>query len=324
MDTLQNMRAFVRVVEAGSFTAAAVYFNIGTGAISRAVSDLEQRLRTRLLNRSTRKLSLTPAGEQYFRHAVQILADIDIAEAEAGNAYKRPSGTLRVHSFASIGHRYTLPVIARYLEQHPDVSLDLTLSQSMPDLVDGNHDISIVTAPSLRNSEFVAHRLGTTHSVLCASSSYIRAHGEPKDPMDLMQHECLILKTPTSSSTEWALISSENNVSVPVKGRVYVNIAESLALAIREGMGIGILPVHTAIELLNMGVLARVLPQYRAAETNIYALYRSRKFVDAKIKSCVDHLRAQLPGEIAQDHAVLGELTAKQTSNVTTDGLTGR
>jgi DNA-binding transcriptional LysR family regulator len=128
MDTLKSMRVFARVVEAGSVTAAAQSHDSTTGAMSRAVSDLEAHLRTRLLNRSTRRLSVTPAGERYLERCRQILADLDKAEEEASGAHDRPVGTLRMFSFASIGQHYLLPAISRYRAQYPDVTVELTMS----------------------------------------------------------------------------------------------------------------------------------------------------------------------------------------------------
>jgi len=315
MDTLQNMRVFVRVVEAGSFTAAAQSLDSTTGAMSRAVSELEAHLRTRLLNRSTRRLALTPAGEMYLKRCTQILADVDSAEEEASCAHERPAGALRMHSFASIGQQYVLPAISRYRAQHPEVTVELTLSQRMPDLFEGSSDVSIVTASSLPNSDLVSHQLGTTYSILCASPAYLETHGSPRTPADLAHHECLILKTPAFPAYEWTLEGPEGSVQMHVDGPVQVNIAESLAVGIREGMGIGILPVYAAIEGLRNGTLVRVLPLHKLQKTNVYALYPSRKFVDAKTKTWVEFLRAHLPQVIARDMALLEELTQEQLAD---------
>jgi DNA-binding transcriptional LysR family regulator len=312
MDTLQNMRVFVRVVEAGSFTAAAQSLDSTTGAMSRAVSELEAHLRTRLLNRSTRRLALTPAGELYLKRCMQILADVDNAEEEASCAHERPAGTLRMHSFASIGQQYVLPAISRYRAMHPEVTVELTLSQRMPDLFEGSSDVSVVTASSLPNSDLVSHQLGTSYSILCASPAYVHMHGAPLTPADLAHHECLILKTPSLPAQEWTLEGPEGSIEMHVDGPVQVNIAESLAVGIREGMGIGVLPVYTAIEGLRNGTLVRVLPQHKLQKTNVYALYPSRKFVDAKTKTWVEFLRSHLPEVIARDMALLEELTQEQ------------
>ncbi|WP_213309107.1 LysR family transcriptional regulator [Paraburkholderia sacchari] len=312
MDTIKNMRAFVRIVEAGSFTAAAQSLDSTTGAMSRAVSELEEHLRTRLLNRSTRRLALTPAGEKYLRRCSQILADVASAEEEAGCAHQHPVGALRMHSFAGIGQQYVLPAISKYRVQHPEVTVELTLSQRMPDLFGGSSDVSVIMASSLPDSNLVSHRLGETHSILCASPRYVKMHGAPLTHDELPHHDCLILRTPAFPAHEWTLDGPEGSVEMHVDGPVHVNIAESLAVAIREGMGIGILPVYSAIEGLRNGTLVRVLPQHKLQKTNVYALYPSRKFVDAKTRTWVNFLQAYLPQVIERDLALLEGLTQDQ------------
>ncbi|QNB13266.1 LysR family transcriptional regulator [Paraburkholderia tropica] len=317
MDTLQNMRVFTRVVEAGSFTAAAQSLDSTTGAMSRAVSELEAHLRTRLLNRTTRRLALTTAGERYLQRCKQILADVEGAEEEASCAHERPAGVLRMHSFASIGQHYVLPAISQYRALHPDVTVELTLSQRMPDLYGGSSDVSLVIASSLPNSDLVSHRLGASCSILCASPEYIQAHGAPRTPADLARHDCLILKTPTAPANEWTLEGPEGVVSMHVDGPVQVNIAESLAVAIREGMGIGMLPVYAAIDGLRSGALVRVLPQHILQRVNVYALYPSRKFVDAKTRTWVEFLRNYLGEVIARDMAALEALARDPLADCT-------
>jgi DNA-binding transcriptional LysR family regulator len=313
MDTLQNMRVFVRVVDAGSFTAAAQSFNSTTGAMSRAVSELETHLRTRLLNRSTRRLALTTAGERYLARCQQILADIDNAEEEASCAHERPTGVLRMYSFASIGQHYVLPAISRYRALYPEVTVELTMSQRMPDLFEGSSDVAVIGASSLPNSELVSLLLGSTFSILCASPAYLRAHGTPQHPHDLLHHECLILQTPAFPTNEWLLESPNGDELINVSGPVQVNIAESLVVAIREGMGIGILPLYAAINGLRDGSMMRVLPGHTLQKMNIYALYPSRKFVDAKTRTWVEFLRTHMPAVIARDEGLLAELGQKTT-----------
>lgn len=318
MDTLQNMRVFVRVVEAGSFTAAAQSLNSTTGAMSRAVSELEAHLRTRLLNRSTRRLALTTAGERYLKRCQQILADVATAEEEASCAHERPSGALRMHSFASVGQHYVLPAISRYRKLYPEVTVELTLSQRMPDLFEGSSDVAVVTASTLPDSDLVSHQLGATFSILCASPGYVRAHGAPQTPADLAHHECLILQTPALPAHEWQLEGPQGSELMEVTGPVQVNIAESLVVAIREGMGVGMLPLYSAIDGLRNGSLVRVLPDYTAQKMNVYALYPSRKFIDAKTRTWVEFLRTHLPKVIERDEALLVELANPSPSE---DGL---
>jgi len=302
------MRVFLRVVEAGSFTAAAQSLNSTTGAMSRALSELEAHLRTRLLNRSTRRLALTTAGERYLKRCRQILADVDTAEEEASCAHERPSGALRMHSFASIGQHYVLPAISRYRAQYPEVTVELTLSQRMPDLFEGSADVSIVGAATLPDSDLVSLPLGTTFSILCASPAYVRAHGTPQTPADLAHHECLILHTPAFPPREWVLDGPNGSETMAVDGPVQVNIAESLIAAIREGMGIGMVPLYAAIAGLRDGTLVRVLPAFTLQKMTVYALYPSRKFVDAKTRTWVEFLRTHLPTVIARDEALLAEI----------------
>lgn len=314
MDTLQNMRVFARVIEAGSFTAAAQSMNSTTGAMSRAVSELEAHLRTRLMNRSTRRLALTSAGERYLKRVLQILADVDGAEEEASGAHEHPSGTLRMFSFASVGQHYILPAIAKYRALHPDVKVELTLSQRMPDLFEGSSDVAVVSAGTLSDSEVISHRLGSTFSILCASPDYIDARGTPATPADLANHDCLTLQTPAFPAREWTLEGPQGRETLQISGPVQVNIAESLVVAIREGMGIGMLPLYAAIDGLRNGSLVRVLPQHTLQHTNLFALYASRKFVDAKTRTWVEFLRAHLPDVIARDEMLLKEITQQQAS----------
>jgi DNA-binding transcriptional LysR family regulator len=308
MDTLQNMRVFVRVVEAGSFTAAAQSLDATTGAMSRAVSELETHLRTRLLNRSTRRLALTTAGERYLERCRQILADVGTAEEEASCAHERPAGVLRMHSFASIGQHYVLPAISRYRELYPEVSVELTLSQQKPELYEGSADVAVIGASTLPDSDLVSLLLGTTFSILCASPAYLGKHGAPSRPADLVDHDCLTLRTPAFPIDEWTLEGPDHQEVLMVSGPVQVNIADSLIVAIREGMGIGTLPLYSAIDGLRNGSLVRVLPDYTLQKMNVYALYPSRRFVDAKTRTWVEFLRTHLPEVIARDVARLDEL----------------
>jgi DNA-binding transcriptional LysR family regulator len=314
MDTLQNMLAFTRVVDAGSFTAAAESLDSSTGAMSRAVSELEAHLRTRLMNRTTRRHSLTAAGERYLARCRQILADISLAEEEASGAHEHPAGTLRMLSFASVGHHYILPAVSKYREQHPDVKVELNLSQTKPDLFESSSDVAVISASSLPDSDLVSHRLGSTFNILCASPEYLRIRGFPSTPSDLTQHDCLMLQTTTFPSHEWLLEGPDGKERVDVNGPIQVNIAESLAVAIRAGMGIGTLPVYAAVAGLQDGTLVRVLPNHKLHTMNLYAIYASRRFTDAKITTWVKFLRTHIPQLIARDEAIVAQFGQKDAA----------
>jgi DNA-binding transcriptional LysR family regulator len=304
MDTLQNMRVFVRVVEAGSFTAAAQHLNTTTAYASRAISDLEAHLRTRLLNRTTRRIALTEAGERYLQRCEQILAYVDQAEAEASDAHARPSGKLKVHAMTSFGQHYVVPAVGRYRQRYPDVHVELTLAQRLPDLLEEGYDVALVLAQNLPDSGLVSQRLGSAFSITCASPAYLERNGVPRTPGDLSHHTCLQMITPVSPSDEWAFDGPSGQETVALgAGAFVVNVAEAMAVAVREGMGIGLLPIYSAIAGLRSGQLVRVLPEYTSQEMNLYALYASRHYLDAKIRTWVEYLRDELPATLASDQA---------------------
>lgn len=306
MDTLQNMRVFVRVVEAGSFTGAAQHLNTTTAYASRAVSDLEAHLRTRLLNRTTRRIALTEAGERYLQRCEQILAYVDQAEAEAGDAHARPSGKLKVHAMTSFGQHYVVPAVGQYQQLYPEVNVELTLAQRMPDLLDEGYDVALVLATDLPDSGFVSQRITSAFSIACASPAYLERRGVPQKPSDLAGHTCMQLVTPVFPTAQWQFTGPEGDQTINLGPAPFqVNVAEALAVAVREGMGIGLLPIYSAISGLRSGELVWILPEYKSQEMNVYAMYPSRQYLDAKIRTWVELLREKLPATLASDQAEL-------------------
>ncbi|SDE12312.1 LysR family transcriptional regulator [Paraburkholderia lycopersici] len=306
MDTLQNMRVFVRVVEAGSFTGAAQHLNTTTAYASRAVSDLEAHLRTRLLNRTTRRIALTEAGERYLQRCEQILAYVDQAEAEAGDAHARPSGKLKIHAMTSFGQHYVVPAVGQYQQRYPDVHVELTLAQRMPDLLDEGYDVALVLATDLPDSGFVSQRVASAFSIACASPAYLEKHGVPQKPADLANHTCLQMVTPVFPSAQWHFAGPDGESAIDLGPATFqVNVAEALAVAVREGMGVGLLPIYSAISGLRSGELEWILPEYKSQEMNVYAMYPSRQYLDAKIRTWVELLRENLPSTLARDQTEL-------------------
>lgn len=308
MDTLQNMRMFVRVVESGSFTAAAQHLNTTTAYASRAVSDLEAHLHTRLLNRTTRRIALTEAGERYLQRCQQILAYVEEAEAEASDAHARPSGKLRMHAMASFGAHYVVPAIGRYQQRYPDVHIELTLSQRIPDLLDEGYDVSLVLGYDLPDSGLISQRLGTAFSIACASPAYLERRGVPRTPADLAHHVCLRLATPAFSFDKWNFDGPQGVETFTLPGSTFqVNGAEAMAIAVSEGMGMAVLPTYAAMRWLKSGQLVWVLPEYTSQPMSIYALYPSRQYLDAKIRTWVDFLYDELPATLAAEQVALRE-----------------
>ncbi|KAF1045946.1 MAG: HTH-type transcriptional regulator DmlR [Herbaspirillum frisingense] len=305
MDTLQNMRVFARVVEAGSFTSAAQQMGLTTAHVSRAVADLERHLRTRLMNRTTRRFALTEAGERYLLRCQQIMSYVEEAEAEASAAYVKPSGRLRIHAMTSFGQRYVIPAISGYQKRYPDVAVELTLAQRIPDMLEEGYDVSLVLARELPDSGLIYRQLGSTFSMLCASPAYIDKYGAPQKPADLVNHACLQLVSPISPLDEWIMDGPEGGSVISVKSNFQVNVAEAMLAAIREGMGVGVLPIYSAVDPLRAGTIVRVLPQHRLQNMNVYALYPSRQYLDAKISTWVDWMHESVDKALQEDHQAL-------------------
>ncbi len=296
MDTLQAMRAFVCVAETGSFTAAAQQLQTTTPYVSRAVAKLETHLRARLLNRTTRRLALTDVGERYLARCVEILADLEAAEKEAGDAHAQPAGRLRVHATTGIGQHYIVPAIAAYRQRYPEVRFELTLANRVPALLDEVYDVAIVVAVELPDSGLVSQRIGETHSILCASPAYIARQGMPRRPAELARYACLRLLSPVQPLEKWLLDGPDGReIAILEPPPFQVNVGDAMAEAIRAGMGIGPLPLYLARTGLQDGSLLRVLPEYKLQSLNVYALYPSREYLDAKIKTWIAHLRETLP-----------------------------
>ena len=298
MDTLFNMRVFVYVADTGSFTAAAQRMSLTTSYVSRAVANLETHLRTRLLHRTTRRLALTEAGQRYLLRCEQILGYIDEAEAEAREANVHPSGLLKVHAMTGVGQHYLIRAIAEYNKVYPDVSFDLTLANHSPDLLEEGYDISVIIAGELPDSGFISKHLGHTYSELCAAPGYLARHGTPQRISDLEAHRSLRINNAMGLGN-WILEGPDGQQQVPARQPPFqVNTADAMTEAIKAGIGIGALPLYCAVDGLRDGSLVRVLPEQRLNLLNIYALYPSRQFLDAKTRTWVEFVRNFLPEQL--------------------------
>jgi DNA-binding transcriptional LysR family regulator len=309
MDKFSNMSVYVKVVEMGSFTAVANHLDSTVGNVSRAVSALETLLDARLLQRSTRRLSVTDAGRRFYERCTKILADLENAEAEAGNALLKPRGTLRVHCVPGLARHLVTGAVLEYRREFPEVTVDLLLSQRMPNLLEDQLDVSILIARTLPDSACVSRKIGVSHCVLVASPEYLAKHPAPVVPEDLSQHECLLLGTVDYARDEWQLRSKVGTATfVPTGPGFSVNDMDAMAVAVRAGAGIGLLAGFSAIDDLRSGRLVRVLPEYHTHERNVYAVYTSRQYVDAKITCFIDTLKTQVGGALAATaHALIGQ-----------------
>jgi len=304
MDMLHAMQTFVRVVDGGSFTATAQQADTSTAQVSRLVSELENHLQARLLHRTTRRLALTEAGERYLEQCRLILEQVEQARVEAGGAHKVPKGRLRVHSTIGLGIQLLATLAGRYNETYPDVNLDLILSQRKPDLLEDSLDVVITLSRELPDSELIAQPLGTVYHVVCASPIYLRQHGAPQVPADLEQHRCLRLADPVFADN-WTFVGDGVEHTIQPGETFKVNVAEAMSAAAEAGMGICLLPDYVAVPALQRGSLVRLLPQYRLQEKSIFALYPSRRFLDAKVRTWVEFLKRELPQAFFNYHQVL-------------------
>ena len=305
MNILRNMSVFVRVAEAGSFTAGAEQSDVTTAQASRSISELEAHLRTRLLNRTTRRIALTDAGNRYLHRCKEILALVEASEAQAGEARTSPDGVLRIHAPLSFGQIYVVPALTRYLERYPLVRAEVTLSQRIPDLLDEGFDVSLQIATAhLPNSALVSARICTMPTVLCASPKYIESRGSPRSVSELHQHTCLQLVTPHFPVDRWRFEGSDGAAEIELlPGKLRLNSADALAVALVEGFGIGPLPMLSALSALQSGALVRVLPEYELQGTTVYATYLSREYLDAKIRTWIAFLQEFVTAALSTGHA---------------------
>lgn len=304
MDMLNAIKVFVRVSEAGSFTLAAQTLMTSTAQVSRTIAELERHLQTRLLQRTTRKLSLTDSGRQFLIRSQDILQRLNEATLEASQAQQWPRGVLKVHSFTGLGIQILATLAGRYNQLYPDVCIELQLSQRPADLIMDGHDVLITLSRQLPNSDLVALPLGTLYNIICASPEYLVSNGTPQMPEDLNQHKCLRLADPVANDA-WSLKGESDEVINP--GPTFkVNVAEAMVRAAEAGMGLCQLPDFVAADSLKTGKLVRVLPQFKLHPKELYALYPSRLYLDAKTRTWLDFLREELPKAFHEANQVIG------------------
>jgi len=297
---LHAMTAFVRVVDAGSFTAASEQMELTTAQVSRLVSELENRLQTKLLQRTTRRMAVTSAGERYANQCRTILELVTQAEGEVSGARIEPTGRLRVLCMASFGDRYVVPLVTKYCALYPAVTVEYSASQYVPNLLAEGVDVSVYLTRSLPDSSLVAQRLGDVHGVLCAAPEYLERRGMPEAVEDLADHACLRLVNP-STTPHWELIDGKTTHSMQPVGPLVGDHPEAVVQAACSGLGIALLPGFAVVDRIRSGELLHVLPQWRSADVGVYVLMPSRKFLEAKTRAWVELLKAELPPALERD-----------------------
>jgi DNA-binding transcriptional LysR family regulator len=299
MDRLTAMEAFVRVVERGGFTAAAEDLHLSRAMVSKHVQDLEEHLGARLLNRTTRKVSLTEAGRVYYERSTQLLADLAETEEAVGELQAKPRGRLRLNAPVSFGALHLAAAVADYMAAQPEVTVELTLNDRVVDLVEEGYDLAVRIA-RLADSSLIARRLAPCRMVVCAAPEYLERHRQPGHPNDLAGHNCLGYSY-GQTRDEWRFDGPKGAAAVPVRGTLQANNGDVLRAAALRGAGIVLLPSFIVGADLAAGRLAPVLPGYRVPELGIYAVYPHSRHLSAKVRSFVDFLLPRLGKRPAWD-----------------------
>ena len=287
-DTLAGMRVFTAVVDAGSFARAAEKLELSRGMTSRYVAQVEAHLGVRLLNRTTRRLSLTEAGNDYYQRATQVLALVEEAEQAASHEAAEPRGTLRINASVAFGARHMGTLISAYLRRYPEVRVDLTLNDRIVDLVEEGFDVAVRIARRI-DPGLVARRIGPARMIACASPAYLRQSGAPKTPADLVRHNCLTYAY-AGAQNEWRFTRGKREQTVKVGGTLHANNGDILSRAAADGLGVTVQPTFLIDGLFREKKLMRVLEGWEADSLTIFAVYPSRQFLPAKVRSFIDFM----------------------------------
>ncbi|QTD89887.1 LysR family transcriptional regulator [Burkholderia anthina] len=289
MDHLQSMRVFVKVADLGSFARAASAMDISNAVATRHVADLEGRLGTRLLNRTTRSLSLTESGQVYLERARQILDELEDVEQMVVARNHEPVGTLRIVVPVVFGLHNLAPVLQSYTENFPKVVPDLTLVDRQVDLVEEGFDVGIVVTRQMRSASIVTRRLTTGCMTVCATPSYLEKHGVPTHPEQLAEHPALSLPTEYWGD-ERVFTGPDGEVRVRPTNVIVANNTAMLRQCALLGMGVAILPSYLIGGDIARGALVRLLPDFRLPQVEINIAYPSRRHLPAKVRTFIDHL----------------------------------
>jgi DNA-binding transcriptional LysR family regulator len=285
MDRTTSMATFVRVVDAGGFASAGRALGMSPSTVTEHVHALEARLGVRLLNRSTRKISLTEVGGAYYERSKQILADLDDADRIAHALHSSPRGTLRLNTSVAIPP-FLAPVIAEYGDLHPDVSVNLSMTESMVDMVGEGLDLAVRDS-SVTDLSLIARRVATYRFVVCGAPSYLKRRGTPQKPADLREHNCLGCSH-SAWGDGWRFAGSGGEQLVALTGNLQSNSANALRLAALHGQGLIMSPMFLVADEIKAGRLVSILQDFLKDEHAINAIYPHRQHVPAKVRSFID------------------------------------
>lgn len=293
MDWMQPMRIFVSVVQNGSLSSAGRQLGLSPASVSRHIGALEESLGCRLVNRTSRKLTLTEAGELYYAKVGEILQQIAEANDSVAQLQAQPRGTLRVHSRVLVGHLHVMPVLPEFLARYPDVTVDLAMSNRVIDVVEQNIDVDIRIG-KLVDSSLVARKLAASERFICAAPAYLDAHPPIATPADLAEHNCLTYRI-NVGRTVWRFLDGERTLQeIPVSGTFTTDNGYALLTATLSGIGVALMPDWSIRDHLAGGRLRRILPGYRVShmefDNGIYAVFQKSRHMSAKVRVFIDWL----------------------------------
>lgn len=296
MDMLDGLRSFTRVVEAGGFAAAAREMGVSRSVVNKQVRKLEDALGAQLLQRSTRRVSPTDTGAAFYERASAIIADLEDAVTAVSELQDSPRGTLRVNAPMSFGTMHMAGIVAEFMARHPEVHVELSLSDRFVDPLEEGFDVSLRISEPRYSTSLVTREITPAHRVLCASPAYLSEAGEPESPEDLRQHRCLHYGYQESGVT-WRLQGPEGSVSVPINCAMWSNNGEVLSAAARRDQGIALLPTFIAGAALQAGELRTLMHDYQPTPLTICALYPRHRHLSSKVRLFVDQLESSI-GEL--------------------------
>lgn len=292
LDLLGPMRTFVRVVEAGSFTAVAAEQSSSQPTISRQIAALEEHLGARLLTRTTRALTLTDDGRAFYEHALRALEAVGEAEHSVGRRQAKPTGTLRLAVPVVLGRRHIVPRLARFLARYPEVAIDLSMSDGFVDLVEQGIDLAIRVG-EITDQSLVARKIGMVRRITVASPAYLQAEGTPRKPSDLKNHACIVY-TRLATGNRWHFESRDGPLSVTVAGRFSVDNSEAVREGVLAGLGIAVIPAFAFSDEIASGAVKVLLKAYEPKLLPLNAIYPSRRYVPPRVRAMIDFLAHEL------------------------------
>ena len=298
MDRFDNMRVFAKVVESGSFAGAAARLGISASMVTLHVKELEERLGVRLLNRTTRKVSLTETGRAYYERCTRLLADLEETEQAVSDMHAAPRGELRINAVPTFGILQLAPAIADFTARFPAISVELILSLRIADLVDEGFDVAVWVG-ELPDSSLVARQLAPCRMVVCGAPSYFEKRGKPRTPADLAAHNCLtVAGTALSYYRTWHLAAADGTaLNISPMGNLRTNSGAVLKVAALAGHGLVYLPTYLVGDALQSGRLVTALDDYLVPPLALRALYLHNRHLSAKVRAFVDFLAARFERE---------------------------